>query len=204
MKHKSDLKHTSTEKVRAEDREKKAIEGLRVVKNELWVVKEEFQASMEELCTKATALDWAHREAFEAESSMERLAEECDALHGDLQRQEAMVSQRDGVIAELRDEACTLWASGWLAFRRRDAKSFPGLDFNFQVPDEEEAEESVSEDEADPGVFSDTPSSAPLPGEVEVLAEAGFPLLLAGASPSDLHNLEARTTEASRSSTSSI
>ena len=23
-----------------------------------------------------------------------------------------MISQRDGVIAELRDEACTLWASG--------------------------------------------------------------------------------------------
>ena len=54
-----------------------------------------------------------------------------------------MVSQRDGVIAELRDEACTLWASRWLAFQRRAAKDFPGLDFNFQVPDEEEAEESV-------------------------------------------------------------
>ena len=41
-----------------------------------------------------------------------------------------MVSQRDGVIAELRDEACTLWAFGWLSFRRRVAKAFPGLDFN--------------------------------------------------------------------------
>ena len=40
-----------------------------------------------------------------------------------------MISQRDGIIAELRDEACTLWASGWLAFRRRAAKAFPGLDF---------------------------------------------------------------------------
>ena len=39
MKHKSDLKHTSTAKARAEDLEKKAIEGLRVVKDELWVVK---------------------------------------------------------------------------------------------------------------------------------------------------------------------
>ena len=46
-----------------------------------------------------------------------------------------MVSQRDGVIAELRDEACTLWASGWLAFQRKAAKAFHGLDFNFQVPD---------------------------------------------------------------------
>ena len=69
---------------------------------------------------------------------MERLAEECNALRGDLQRREAMVSQRDGVIVELRDKACTLWASGWLAFRCKAAKDFPGLDFNFQVPDPNE------------------------------------------------------------------
>ena len=116
VKHKSDLKHTSTTKARAEDREKKAIEGLRVVKDELQMVKEEFQASREELCTKAAALDRARREASEAKSSMEPLVEECNALRGDLQRQEAMVSQRDGVIAKLRDEVYTLWASGWLAF----------------------------------------------------------------------------------------
>ena len=132
---------------------------------------------------------------------MERLAEECNALLGDLQRQEAMVSQRDRVITKLRDEACTLWASGWLAFRRRAAKA---LDFNFQVPDEKEVEESVSEDEADPGVFSDTPISAPLPSESEVPTEAGSLLLPVGASSSDLHGLEARTTEVARSSTLNI
>ena len=115
-----------------------------------------------------------------------------------------MVSQRDGVIAGLRDEACTLWASRWLPFRHRAAKAFPGLDFNFQVPDEEEAEESVSEDEANPGVFSDTPSSVPLPGEAEVPAEAGSPLSPAGALPSDLLGLEACTIEAARSSTLNI
>ena len=91
-------------------------------------------------------MDRALREASEVESSMESLAEECNALLGDLQRREAMVNQRNGVIAELRDEAYTLWASGWLSFRHRVAKAFPGLDFNFQVPDEEEAEESVSKD----------------------------------------------------------
>ena len=69
------------------------------------------------------------------------------------------------------------------------------MDFNFQVSDEEEAEESVSEDEADPRVLSDTPSSIPLPGEAEVPVEA---------SPSSLHGLEARTSEAARSSTSNI
>ena len=74
--YKSDLKHTSTTKVRVEDREKKAIEGLRFVKDELRVVKEEFQATRGELCTKVAALDRARREASEAESSVERLAEE--------------------------------------------------------------------------------------------------------------------------------
>ena len=114
--YKFDLKHTSTAKARAEDREKKAIEGLMFVEDEPQVVKEEFQAAREELCTKATTLDRARREASEVESSVERLAKECNALRGDLQRRKAMISQRDGVIAKLRDEAYTLWASGWLAF----------------------------------------------------------------------------------------
>ena len=131
MGYKFDLKHTSTAKARAEDREKKAIDGLRVVKDELRVVKEEFQATKEELCTKAVALDRACREAFKAKSLVERLAKECNALRGDFQSG-TMVSLRDGVIAELRDEACTLWASGWLAFRHRAAKAFPSLDFNFK------------------------------------------------------------------------
>ena len=80
------------------------------------------------------------------------------------------------------------------------------MDFNFQVPDsdEEEAEESVSEDEADPWVFSNTPSSIPLPGEAEVPAEVGSPLLPTEASPSDLQSLEVRTTKVARSSTSNI
>ena len=137
--------------MRAEDREKKAIKGLRVVEDELRVVKEEFQAAREKLCTKAAALDRARREASEAESSVEHLVEECSVLREDPQRREAMVGHRDGVIAKLKDEACTLWASGWLAFQRRAVKAFPSLDFNFPVPDpdEEEAEEFVSEDEAD-------------------------------------------------------
>ena len=72
--------------------------------------------------------------------------------------QEAFVSQKEGVIVELRDEACTLWASGWLAFRRKAAKVFPGLDFNFQVPIEGEVEESDSDHEADPWCFQMPPA----------------------------------------------
>ena len=78
------------------------------------------------------------------------------------------------------------------------------MDFNFQVSDEEKVEEFVYENKAYPGVYSDTPSSVPLPGEPEVLAEAGSPLSPARASPSDLHDLEAHTTEATHSSTLNI
>ena len=135
---------------------------------------------------------------------MEHLVEKCNALRRDLQRWEAMVNQRDGVIAELRDKACTLWASGWLAFRRRAAKAFLGLDFNFQVPDEVEVEESVFEDETYPGVFSDTPSYIPLPSEARIPAGTGSSPSLARVFPSDLHGLEAHTTKVSRSSTLKI
>ena len=114
--YKTDLKRTSTVKPRDEDREKKVIKGLRSILDELRVVKEEFQATREKLCTKAMTLDRASREAFEVESSMERLVEEYSTLRGDIQRRMAMFSQRDGVIVELRDETCTLWASGWLSF----------------------------------------------------------------------------------------
>ena len=91
-----------------------------------------------------------------------------------------------------------------LSFRRRAAKAFSGLDFNLQVPDEEEAEKSVSEEKADPEVFSNTPSSVPLHGEAEIPTEAGSAPLLVGASPSDSHSLEAHTTEAASSSTPDI
>ena len=71
--------------------------------------------------------------------SIERLTKECHGLRGDLQRQETLVVQRDEAIASLRDEACTQWASGWLAFQRRVANAYPGLDLNFDIPSDEEA-----------------------------------------------------------------
>ena len=111
---------------RAEDKEKKARKGLRVTEDKLQIVREELQAAMEELCAKTATLDRVSREALEAESSVELLTEKCNELRGDFQRQEALVSQRDGVIAELGDEACTLWASGWLAFQRKAIRVFLG------------------------------------------------------------------------------
>ena len=46
----------------------------------------------------------------------------------------------------LMDEACTQWASGWLAFQRRVANACLVLDLNFDIPNDEEAEESFSAD----------------------------------------------------------
>ena len=73
----------------------------------------------------------------------------------DLVRQEALASQRGEVIVELKDEACTQWASGWLAFQRRASRAFPDLEFNIQLSDEE-VEGFASEVEVDAGaeVFS--------------------------------------------------
>ena len=67
-------------------------------------------------------------------------------MRGDLQRQETLVVQRDGAIASLRDEACTRWASGWLAFQRKAVSAYPGLDLNFNIPSDEEAEDSFFTD----------------------------------------------------------
>ena len=65
------------------------------------------------------ALERARQEALEAGNSMECLTEELGRLRMDLARQEALASQRGKVITELKDEACTQWASGWLSFQRR-------------------------------------------------------------------------------------
>ena len=79
---------------------------------------------------------------------MERLREELGMLRMDLERQEALASRRGEVIAELKDKACTKWASGLLTFQCRVSRAFPGLDFNIQLFDEE-VEESASEAEVD-------------------------------------------------------
>ena len=80
------------------------------------------------------------------------------------------------------------------------------MDFNFQVPVEGEVEESDSDDGEDPSMFSDAPSSVPLPSELEIKApiEAGSPTSVAGTLPSDLHGLEVRVTEAAQSPASDI
>ena len=134
--------------------------------NELWATREELCVSRDEVRNKAVLLDGALREAFEAASSIERLTEGCHGLRWDLQRQETLVVQKDGAIMSLRDEACTQWASRWLAFQRKAANAYPGLDLNFDIPSNEEAEESFSTDcsgEPDTPADARSPSSPPAP-----------------------------------------
>ena len=62
-------------------------------------------------------------------------------------------------ITSLRDEACTQWASGWLAFQRKATNAYPGLDLNFDIPSDKKAEESLSADcSGEPNTSAETRS----------------------------------------------
>ena len=142
------------------------------------------------------ALKWAHQEALEAGNSVECLTEELGRLRMDLARQEALASRRGEVIAELKDEACTQWASRWLAFQRRASRAFPNLEFNIQLSDEE-VDGSASEAKVEAGaeVFSGAPDRAPFPGDSRVPP---------GASPSASALPFDSSTSASRGPTSGV
>ena len=86
---------------------------MRVTEDELRLAREELQAVKGDLRDKVTTLDWVRQEALEAGIPVEHLTEELGKLRVDLERQEALASQRGKVIVELRDEACTQWA--WVA-----------------------------------------------------------------------------------------
>ena len=113
---------------------------------ELWESKEELRVAKDELRDKTALLDEARCKVSEAVNSVERLTEECRGLRGDLHPQINLVAQRDEVIGRLRDQASTQWAFGWLAFQQRAANVYSGLDFNFDLPSDEEAEKSLSMD----------------------------------------------------------
>ena len=106
--------------------------------------KEELRAANDELCDKVALLDGARHVASEAVISTERLNEECRGLRGDLHQQISSVTQRDVIIGRLREQASVQWASGWLAFQQKATDVYPSLDFNFDLPSDEEAKESFS------------------------------------------------------------
>ena len=157
---------------------------MKVAEDELRLAREELQAVKGNLWAKMAALEWARQEALKAGISVEFLTEELGRFRMDLARQEALASQRGEVIAELKDEACTQWASGWLAFQRRASRAFSYLEFNIQLSDEE-VEGSASEAEVDVGaeMFSRAPDRAPLLGDPRVPPGASPSALLAGDLP---------------------
>ena len=86
-------------------------------------------------------------------------------MYGDLHQQITLVAQRDEVIGRLRDQASAQWASGWLAFQQKAVNAYLGLDFNFDLPSDKEAEESFSENYSqEPG----TPAEADFPSSPSV------------------------------------
>ena len=134
---------------------------------ELREYKEELHVIKDDLHDKMALLDGARREASEAASSAERLTEECRGLHGDLHQQVTLVAQRDEVLGRLRAETCTQWVSGWLAFQKKAVNAYSSMDFNFDLPSDEEDEGSHSADNSrEPGtpakVHSPSSPSAPL------------------------------------------
>ena len=76
-----------------------------------------------------------------------------------------MVTHRDEVIGKLREQASVQWASGWLAFQQKAANAYSGLDFNFDLPSDEEAEEYFS---ANYSQESGTPAEAESPSSPSV------------------------------------
>ena len=157
----------------ARDGQQSAQYELQMVRDELLTSqgelresKEELRAVKDELRDKTTLLNGARREVYEVVKSSERLAEECCGLRGDLHQQVTLVAQRDEVIGRLRAEACTQWVFGWFPFQRKVANAYPGLDFNFDIPSDEEAEESLSVDysgELDTPAEVHSPSSPSAP-----------------------------------------
>ena len=162
-------------------------EELRSVQSELQLVREEFITSRGEqrdLQTELRAvtgglnemekqLEIARREAFEGKVLLEtarresseavnlsgRLSEECRGLRTDLHQRDDMVVQRDEVIRQLRDQAGAQWASGWLTFQRKAIHAYPNLDFNFDLPSDEDAEESSDTNYSqEPGAPIEVPS----------------------------------------------
>ena len=112
-------------------------------------------------------LETARRESSEATNLAERLNEECRGLRADLHQQVSLITQRDEVIRQLRDQASAQLASGWLAFQQKAVHAYPDLDLNFDLPSDEEVEESFStnysQEHGTPAeAHSPSSSSAPL------------------------------------------
>ena len=130
---------------------------LRASTNDLHNKEAQLEAARKEVSENKVLLETARREYSEAADSLERLGEECHGLRANLLQQSDMVTQRDEVIRQLRDQNCQ-WASGWLAFQQKATRAYPDLDFDFDVPSDGEAEESFDTNESPKRALTEAPS----------------------------------------------
>ena len=137
---------------------------LRAVTGDLNDKEKQLEIARREASEGKVLLETTRRESSKAVNSSGRLSEECCGLHANLHPQVNVVAQRDEVIRQLRDRAGAQWASGWLAFQRKSIHAYSDLDFNFDLPSDEEAEESsgtnYSQERDTPDVASSRSSSS--------------------------------------------
>ena len=122
----------------------------------------QLEAARREASEGKVLLETARRESSEAANLAERLDEECRGLRAYLHQRVSLVAQRDEVIIQLRDQASAQLASGWLAFQQKAVHVYSNLDFNFDLPSDEEADESFSTNyskEPNTPVVAHSPSS---------------------------------------------
>ena len=129
---------------------------LRAVTGGLNEMEKQLEISRREVLEGKVLLETARHESSEAVNSSGRLSEECRGLRTELHQRDNMIAQMDEVIRKLRDQAGAQWASGWLAFQRKATRAYLDLDFNFDLPSDEEAEESS--DSREPGSLARVPS----------------------------------------------
>ena len=141
---------------RGERRDLKA--ELRAVTSDLNDKEKQLEIARREASEGKVLLATARRESSEAVNLSRRLSEECRGLRADLHQQVSMVAQRDEVIRQLRGRAGAQWDFGWLAFQQKAIHAYSDLDFNFDLPSDEEAEESSGTNYSQE---RDTPDVAP-------------------------------------------
>ena len=115
---------------------------LRPVTGGLNEMEKQLEISRHEALEGKVLLETARHESSEAVNLSGRLSEECRGLRTELYQRDSMIAQMDEVIRQLRNQAGAQWASGWLAFQRKAIHTYSNLDFNFDLPSDEEAEES--------------------------------------------------------------
>ena len=127
--------------------------------NDLTNKEAQLDAARREVSKSKALLETVRIEFSEAVNSSERLGEECRGLRADLLQQTDLVAQRDEAIRQLRDQAGAQWASGWLAFQQKAARTYSDLDFDFDLPSDGEAEESLDASESpEPSTPAESPS----------------------------------------------